>query len=72
MMRAVAGASTMCGWRVWPARFSPSCTWIRPKVAPGRLKELKAAMDDLTEFVEANEPRLIAYNVYFSDDAGPA
>ena len=25
-------------------------------------------MDDLTEFVEANEPRLLAYNVYFSDD----
>jgi hypothetical protein len=38
------------------------------EVRAGRLKELKAAMDDLTEFVEANEPRLLAYNVYFSDD----
>jgi len=37
-------------------------------VRDGRLEELKAAMDDLTEFVEANEPRLLAYNVYFSDD----
>lgn len=38
------------------------------EVRDGRLNELKAAMDDLTEFVEANEPRLLAYNVYFSDD----
>jgi len=38
------------------------------EVREGRLDELKTAMDDLTEFVEANEPRLLAYNVYFSDD----
>ncbi|MFC8799272.1 hypothetical protein ACFT2C_16175 [Promicromonospora sp. NPDC057138] len=38
------------------------------EVRTGRLEELKAAMDDLAEFVEANEPRLLAYNVYFSDD----
>jgi len=38
------------------------------EVRDGRLNELKAAMDDLTQFVEANEPRLLAYNVYFSDD----
>ena len=38
------------------------------EVRPGRLDELKAAMKDLTEFVEANEPQLIAYHVYFSDD----
>lgn len=38
------------------------------EVRDGRLQELKAAMADLTEFVEANEPRLLAYNVYFSDD----
>jgi len=25
-------------------------------------------MDELSEFVEANEPQLLAYNVYFSDD----
>jgi hypothetical protein len=36
-------------------------------VRSGRLEELKAAMDELTEFVEANEPQLLAYNVYFSD-----
>ena len=37
-------------------------------VREGALEELKAAMKDLVEFVAANEPRLIAYNVYFSDD----
>ena len=37
-------------------------------VRGGALEELKAAMKDLVEFVAANEPRLIAYNVYFSDD----
>jgi hypothetical protein len=38
------------------------------EVRAGRLEELKAAMDDLTQFVEANEPQLLAYNVYFGDD----
>ena len=38
------------------------------EVRDGRLKELKAAMAELTEFVEANEPQLLAYNVYFSND----
>lgn len=38
------------------------------EVREGALEELKAAMKDLVEFVAANEPRLIAYNVYFSAD----
>lgn len=38
------------------------------EVRPGRLGELKAAMEELAHFVEANEPRIIAYNVYFSGD----
>ena len=38
------------------------------EVRPGRLEELKAAMDDLKTFVEANEPQLLAYHVYFSDN----
>ena len=37
-------------------------------VREGALEELKAAMKELVSFVEANEPRLIAYSVYFSDD----
>jgi hypothetical protein len=38
------------------------------EVRQGRLEELKAAMDELTRFVQANEPQLFAYNVYFNDD----
>jgi hypothetical protein len=38
------------------------------EVRPGKLGELKAAMQELADFVEANEPRIIAYNVYFSGD----
>jgi hypothetical protein len=37
-------------------------------VREGALETLKPAMERLAAFVEANEPRLIAYNVYFSDD----
>jgi hypothetical protein len=38
------------------------------EVRVGQLDKLKLAMDDLVHFVEANEPRLLAYNVYFNDD----
>jgi hypothetical protein len=37
-------------------------------VREGALSELKDAIADLARFVEDNEPDLIAYNVYFSDD----
>jgi quinol monooxygenase YgiN len=37
-------------------------------VREGALEELKAAVEELVVFVEENEPRLLAYNVYFSDD----
>jgi hypothetical protein len=39
-------------------------------VREGALERLKAAIEELVEFLEANEPRLLAYNVYFSDDGG--
>jgi quinol monooxygenase YgiN len=38
------------------------------EVREGALEELKPAIRELVDFVEANEPRLIAYNVYLSDD----
>jgi hypothetical protein len=38
------------------------------EVREGALDELKAGLKDLADFIEANEPRLIAYNVYFSAD----
>jgi len=34
----------------------------------GVFEELKGAIRELAEFVDANEPQLIAYNVYFNDD----
>ena len=37
-------------------------------VREGALEELKAGIEELVDFIEANEPRLLAYNVYFSDD----
>ena len=36
-------------------------------VREGALEELKPAITRLVDFVEANEPRLMAYNVYFSE-----
>ena len=38
------------------------------EVREGALEELKAAIAELAEFIEQNEPRLLSYNVYFSDD----
>lgn len=38
------------------------------QVRAGRLEELKTAMNDLAVHVEANEPQLLAYSVYFSAD----
>ena len=37
-------------------------------VREGSLEDLKAGIEDLVDFIERNEPRLLAYNVYFSDD----
>ena len=37
-------------------------------VRPGKLDELRAAIAELAEFIEANEPDLIAYNAYLSGD----
>jgi hypothetical protein len=37
-------------------------------VHAGALEELRGAVKELVEFLDANVPRLLAYNVYFSDD----
>lgn len=37
-------------------------------VRDGALEELKAALKELVDFIDANEPRLIAYNAYLNDD----
>ena len=38
------------------------------KVHEGALEELKDAIDELVEFIDANVPQLLAYNVYLSGD----
>jgi hypothetical protein len=38
------------------------------EILEGKLEELRTAIKELVEFVESNEPRTIAYNVYFSED----
>lgn len=40
----------------------------RSAVRDGKLDDLEASMTDLVEFVEANEPEILTYNVYFSGD----
>jgi len=37
-------------------------------VREGSLEELQAGMKELVDFVEANEPRIISYNVYFNEE----
>ena len=71
------GAGTVAGPgdMVWMTQRAQKNSMTQPivyvdtsKVRPGRLAELKVAMTDLARFVQANEPRLLAYNVYFSDN----
>jgi quinol monooxygenase YgiN len=38
------------------------------EIRAGALEELKSAIKELVEFVDANVPRLIAYHVYLSND----
>jgi quinol monooxygenase YgiN len=39
------------------------------EVRPGKLEQLKAAIAELADFVEENEPRLISYSVYLVESA---
>jgi hypothetical protein len=38
------------------------------EVRDGALEQLTAAIDELAEFIEANVPEVLAYNVYLSED----
>ena len=40
----------------------------RSKVRAGALSQLKSAIEEVADFVEESEPRLMSYSVYFSDD----
>ncbi len=38
------------------------------EILEGKLEELKAVMNELVAFVNANEPQLISYNFFLSED----
>lgn len=38
------------------------------EIREGKFEQLKTAMNELVGFVKANEPRIIAYNVYLTGD----
>ena len=40
------------------------------EIRKGKLDAVKAGIAELTEFVEANEPEMIAYSVYLDEEAG--
>ena len=48
---------------------SPIIVIDSSEIREGKLEEVKAAVEDLVAFVEANEAEPIAYNIYF-DEAG--
>ena len=40
------------------------------EVNEGRFEDARKSLTEHTEFIEANEPRLISFNVYADEDAG--
>ena len=40
----------------------------RSAVREGALEQVKGAIGELADYIEKNEPQLVAYNVYFSED----
>lgn len=40
----------------------------RSEIRPGKLDEIKPAMDELVEFVEAEEPQLLSYGFFLDED----
>jgi len=39
-------------------------------IREGKLKEVKARVDELVEFVDAQEPQLLAYGVFIDEEGG--
>ena len=38
------------------------------EIKKGKINEVKEAIKELSEFIETNEPQIIAYNVYITND----
>ena len=48
--------------------FQPLVYVDNSEAREGTLEKLKRAIGELAEFLQENEPQLISYNVYFSND----
>jgi hypothetical protein len=57
------------GWEENMAEPDPIIYVDHSEVREGRLEELRTRIAELAKFVEANEPRITAYNVYFTEDS---
>jgi hypothetical protein len=42
------------------------------KIREGKLEDFKRALREMAEFVEANEPRVVAFEAYLNDDGTEA
>lgn len=40
----------------------------RSRILPGKLEELKPAIEELVEFIEAREPQLLSYGFYLDEE----
>jgi quinol monooxygenase YgiN len=63
-----AGGRHMNPIRTGPAMSEPILYLDRSEVHEGKIEELKTAIKELAELVEAKEPRIISYNAYFTED----
>lgn len=41
----------------------------RSRIRPGKIRELRRAIDELVEFIEEREPQLIHYGFYLDEDS---
>lgn len=48
--------------------FEPIVYIDSSEILEGQLEKLRAAMNELVEFVDANEPQLISYNFFLNED----
>ncbi len=48
--------------------FEPIVYIDSSEILEGKLEKLRAAMNELVEFVDANEPQLISYNFFLNED----
>lgn len=48
--------------------FEPIIIIDSSEIRKGKIEDLKVAMNELVKFVKANEPKIIAYNVYINGE----